>query len=140
MDENGKKNLIWMGSYGVGVSRTITAIIEQNHDEFGIIWPMSVTPFHAIVTIVNTGDEEQVALGEKIYAELKKFCDVMLDDRKDRAGVKFADRDLIGIPLRITVGKRASENIVEFSYRKTPKDRQEISAEEAIEIIRKEVK
>lgn len=140
LDENGKKNPIWMGSYGVGVSRTITAIIEQNHDEFGIIWPMSVTPFHAIVTIVNTGDEEQVALGEKIYAELKKFCDVMLDDRKDRAGVKFADRDLIGIPLRITVGKRASENIVEFSYRRTPKDRQEISAEEAIEIIRKEVK
>lgn len=140
LDENGKRQPIYMGSYGVGVSRTITAVIEQNHDEFGIIWPMSVTPFHAIVTVVNTADEEQLSLGEKIYAELSKFCEVLIDDRKERVGVKFNDRDLIGIPLRITVGKRAAENIVEFSYRRTPKDRVEISAEEAIEMVRKEVK
>lgn len=140
LDENGKRAPLYMGSYGVGVSRTITAIIEQNHDDQGIIWPMSVTPFHAIVTVVNTKDDEQNALGEKIYNELSKFCEVLIDDRKERVGVKFNDRDLIGIPLRITVGKRASENIVEFSYRKNPDERQEITADEAIEIIRGEVK
>lgn len=135
LDEDGKEQYFYMGSYGIGVTRTITAIIEQNYDEDGIIWPLSVAPYQAIVTIVNTKDEEQSALGEKIYKELKsKGIEVLLDDRKDRAGAKFNDRDLIGIPLRITVGKKAGEDIVEFSTRKT-RENEDISSNEAMERI-----
>lgn len=119
LDENGKQQPFIMGSYGIGISRSVSAIVEQNYDENGIIWPTSVAPFEAIVTIININDENQLKLGEEIYQELRKNgIDVLLDDRKERAGVKFNDRDLIGIPYRITVGKDASENIVEYSTRK----------------------
>lgn len=119
LDENGKQQPFIMGSYGIGISRSVSAIVEQNYDENGIIWPTSVAPFEAIVTIININDENQLKLGEEIYQELRKNgIDVLLDDRKERAGVKFNDRDLIGIPYRITVGKNAIENIVEYSTRK----------------------
>lgn len=132
LDENGKEQLIWMGSYGVGVTRSVSAIVEQNYDEFGIIWPMSVAPYQVIVTVVNGKNEEQMALGEKIYNELQASgLEVLLDDRKERAGVKFNDRDLIGIPLRITVGKRAVDGVVEYSTRKL-RENEEVSVEEAI--------
>ena len=105
LDENGKQQPFIMGSYGIGISRSVSAIVEQNYDENGIIWPTSVAPFEAIVTIININDENQLKLGEEIYQELRKNgIDVLLDDRKERAGVKFNDRDLIGIPYRITVG------------------------------------
>ncbi|MGO3752197.1 MAG: proline--tRNA ligase [Peptoniphilaceae bacterium] len=133
LDENGKEQFIWMGSYGVGITRSVSAIVEQFHDENGIIWPMSVAPYHIIVTIVNVKDEEQVRLGEEIYnALLSEGHEVILDDRKERAGVKFKDRDLIGIPVRITVGKKASENIVEYSLRKDPQNKEEIESGFAI--------
>ena len=139
LDENGKANYFYMGSYGVGVTRSVTAIIEQNHDDNGIIWPMAVAPYEAIVTIVNVKDEDQVKLGEKIYEELKnKGIEVLLDDRKERAGVKFKDRDLIGIPLRITCGKKSSEGLVEYSTRKEMEN-SEISSEDAIKNVLKEV-
>lgn len=119
LDENGKQQPFIMGSYGIGISRSISAIVEQNYDEKGIIWPTSVAPFEAMITIININDENQMKLGEEIYQELrKKGIDVLLDDRKERAGVKFNDRDLIGIPYRITVGKDAIDNIVEYSTRK----------------------
>lgn len=119
LDENGKQQPFIMGSYGIGISRSISAIVEQNYDEKGIIWPTSVAPFEAMITIININDENQMALGEEIYQELrKKGIDVLLDDRKERAGVKFNDRDLIGIPYRITVGKDAKDNVVEYSTRK----------------------
>lgn len=119
LDENGKEQIVYMGSYGIGVSRSAAAIVEQHHDEDGIIWPMSVAPYHLIVTCVNTKDEVQVNLSEKIYKEFSDLgLEVLLDDRNERPGVKFKDRDLIGIPLRVTVGKKASEDIVEFSTRK----------------------
>lgn len=119
LDENGKDEYFWMGCYGVGISRTVSAIVEQNNDEKGIIWPISSCPYEAIVTIVNVKDEEQVKLAEEIYKELQDAkVEVMLDDRKERAGVKFNDRDLIGIPLRITVGKLASDKKVEYSTRR----------------------
>jgi len=118
LDENGKEQPIVMGSYGVGVSRSMAAIVEQYHDENGIIWPLVVAPYHVIITIINVKNEEQRELGERIYKELKdRGLEVLLDDRNERAGVKFNDRDLIGIPIRITVGKRANENIVEYSLR-----------------------
>lgn len=118
LDENGKEQPIVMGSYGVGVSRSMAAIVEQYHDENGIIWPLVVAPYHVIITIINVKNEEQRELGERIYKELKdRGLEILLDDRNERAGVKFNDRDLIGIPIRITVGKKANENIVEYSLR-----------------------
>lgn len=119
LDQNGKEQIIWMGSYGVGVTRTVAAVVEQFNDEDGIIWPISVAPYHVIVTVMKANDEEQMALGEEIYNELiSKGYEVLLDDRNERPGVKFKDRDLIGIPLRITVGKKAAEKVVEYSIRK----------------------
>lgn len=118
LDENGKEQYFQMGSYGIGITRTVTAIIEQNHDEDGIIWPESVAPYKVIITVIKPGDEEQDLLAEKIYKTLMdKGIDVMLDNRKERPGVKFKDRDLIGIPHRITVGRDAADGIVEYSTR-----------------------
>ncbi len=120
LDENGKEQVPIMGCYGIGVSRCLAAIIEQNCDENGIIWPMSVAPYKVIVVPVNVKDETQRELAEYIYTSLRsRGIDVMLDDRNERAGVKFNDAELIGIPIRITVGKTAGEGIVEFKVRKT---------------------
>jgi prolyl-tRNA synthetase len=119
LDENGKEQPMIMGSYGIGVARTMAAVIEQNCDERGIIWPLGVAPYQAIIIPVNTSREEQVELAEKLYSELNSLgVDVLIDDRKERAGVKFNDADLIGIPIRITVGKKAGEGIVEYKLRK----------------------
>lgn len=139
LDENGKEQFFYMGSYGVGVTRSVSAVVEQYHDDNGIIWPLSVAPYHAIVTIVNEKDEDQKILAEKIYSTLsEKGIEVLLDDRPERAGVKFKDRDLIGIPLRVTVGKKASENTVEFSRRKDCVN-EDLNADVAVDIIVKEV-
>lgn len=131
-DENQKDQLIVMGCYGIGVTRTLAAIVEQNHDENGIIWPMSVAPYHVIITLVKPGDEQQQALADKIYNELAKAgVEVLLDDRDERPGVKFKDADLLGIPVRITVGKRASEGIVEYKLRREI-EKEEKTAEDAV--------
>lgn len=140
LDEDGKEKLFVMGSYGVGVSRTMAAIVEQYHDEYGIIWPLVVAPYHVIITIINAKNEEQRDLGEKIYEELlAEGLEVLLDDRNERAGVKFNDRDLIGIPIRITVGKKASENIVEYSLRKDG-ERIEIPVDQIMDRIKEAFK
>lgn len=119
LDENGKEQFFWMGSYGVGITRSMAAVIEQYHDEKGIIWPLSIAPYHVMITLINDRDETQRALAEKIYNELRgKGVEVLFDDRKERPGIKFNDRDLIGIPLRVTVGKKAGEGMVEYSTRK----------------------
>ncbi|MFL8887732.1 proline--tRNA ligase [Helcococcus kunzii] len=136
LDENGKEQYFEMGSYGIGITRTVTAVIEQNYDEDGIIWPESVAPYKAIITIVKSGDENQVKLAEEIYQELiSAGVEVLLDDRNERPGVKFKDRDLIGIPHRITVGRDASEGFVEYSTRKE-KENIKLSVQEAIEKIK----
>jgi len=136
-DENMMQRLIVMGCYGIGVTRTLAAIVEQHHDENGIIWPVSVAPYHVIITVVNMKDGEQVKLGEEIYSKLSNTgLEVLLDDRDERAGVKFKDADIIGIPIRITVGKRAVENIVEYKLRKEA-DKIEMSVEKAIESAKK---
>ncbi len=119
LDENGKEKTPIMGCYGIGVSRCLAAIIEQSSDESGIIWPVSVAPYHVIIVPVNAKSEEQAALAEEIYTKLKSSdIEVILDDRNERPGVKFKDADLIGIPLRINVGKGASDRKVEFVKRK----------------------
>lgn len=133
-DENQKDQLIWMGCYGIGVSRTFQAIIDmpENHDDSGIIWPMSVAPYHVIITEVKPGDEAQDAVCQKIYDELMRAgVEVLWDDRNERPGVKFKDADLIGIPVRITVGKLAGEGIVEYKLRRDA-DKSEKGVEDAI--------
>lgn len=139
LDRNGKAQYFYMGSYGIGITRTVAAIVEQNYDENGIIWPVATAPYECIVTVINPNNEEQKELGEKIYKSLQeKGIEVLIDDRDLRAGVKFKDRDLIGIPVRITVGKKASDDVVEYSLRKEMKN-SEISSQSAIESAIKEV-
>ena len=140
LDENGKEQFFQMGSYGIGVSRSVAAIIEQCHDEKGIVWPLNVAPYHVIVTVINTKNEEQMNLGEEIYKDLMNIgAEVLLDDRNERAGIKFNDRDLIGIPIRITVGKMAGEGIVEYSLRSS-EEKEELSAKEVIELVENQLK
>ena len=120
LDENGKEKPLIMGCYGIGVSRTMAAAIEQNNDEYGIIWPRAIAPYEVLVVPVNAKTPEQLALAEEIYTELQQAgADVLLDDRKERAGVKFKDADLIGYPLRVTIGPRAlEEDQIEVKIRK----------------------
>ena len=120
LDENGKSKPFIMGCYGIGVSRTMAAVAEQFNDEKGLIWPVSVAPFDLHLIAINMKDENQSELAEKLYSEFKQNrLDVLFDDRNERPGVKFADCDLIGLPIRITVGKKANEGIVEVKVRKT---------------------
>ena len=131
-DENQQDQLIVMGCYGIGITRTVAAVIEQHHDENGIIWPMSVAPYHVIITVMKPDDEVQAEVAEKIYADLQKAgAEVLLDDRKERPGVKFKDADLLGIPIRITVGRGAADGIVEYKMRRDA-DKVELGVEEAI--------
>ena len=131
-DENQQDRLIVMGCYGIGVTRTLSAIVEQHHDENGIIWPMSVAPYHVIITLVKPGDKTQEAVAEEIYSRLSDAgVEVLLDDRDERPGVKFKDADLLGIPVRITVGKRAPEGVVEYKLRREA-EKQEMSVSEAV--------
>lgn len=109
-----------MGCYGIGVSRVMAAIAEQYNDEKGFVWPANIAPYHIHLIAVNMKNEEQASLSEELYRSMKKAgYEVLLDDRIERPGVKFADADLIGLPIRITVGKKASEGIVELKDRKT---------------------
>lgn len=121
LDQNGRPNPMMMGCYGIGVSRTLAAAIEQYHDENGIIWPRSIAPFEAVIVPINAKDEALMSTSQTIYTALQDAgVDVLLDDRKDRAGVKFKDADLIGYPLRITVSKNTLENNeVEIQIRKS---------------------
>ena len=119
LTEEGKPVPIVMGSYGIGVDRIMSAAIEQNHDADGIIWPKSIAPFDVIVTVTNMKDDRLRETGEKLYRDLQRAgLDALLDDRDERAGVKFKDADLIGIPFRITIGKKISDGIVELFDRR----------------------
>lgn len=138
LDENGKEKPLVMGCYGIGINRTVAAIIEQHHDENGILWPMAVAPYKVIVMPANVKNEEQMNRAEKIYEDLKtRGVDVLLDDRNERVGVKFKDADLIGIPIRVTVGKKVVEDIVEFKLRKN-QDIEEVNIEDVVGRIEKE--
>lgn len=121
LDKNGKEQLMQMGCYGIGVGRTVAAAIEQSHDDKGIIWPMTLAPYQVIITPVNVNDAALLRTAEVIYGSLQaEGLEVILDDRDERAGVKFNDADLIGIPIRVTVGpKRLAEGAVEVKLRKS---------------------
>jgi prolyl-tRNA synthetase len=120
LDEQGREQDMVMGCYGIGVSRTVAAAIEQNHDENGIVWPVPLAPYDVHVVPVNVKDEAQVEAAERLYLELQeKGFDPLLDDRSERAGVKFKDSDIMGLPIRITIGAKAGDGIVELKVRKT---------------------
>lgn len=121
LDQNGKAKPYVMGCYGIGVTRTIAAAIEQFHDDKGIMWPVAIAPYEVVVVPVSSKDEEQMKIAEGLYMQLKGMgVDVLFDDRNERAGVKFNDADLIGYPVRITVGKKsAADQTVEIKVRRT---------------------
>jgi len=121
LDRNGKEQTMIMGCYGIGTSRTMAACIEQNNDENGIVWPMPLAPFQVIITPVNMNDKTLADTAERLYENLAgKGVEVLLDDRDERAGVKFKDADLIGIPIRVTIGpKKLTEGKVEIRLRDT---------------------
>ena len=131
-DEKGQLNPVLMGCYGIGVGRVMAAIIEQSHDDNGMIWPMNIAPYKVCIVVVKTNDEQQMKLANEIYDKLQKAgIEPLLDDRDERVGVKFKDMELIGIPMRITVGRDAVNDQVEFILR-TETEKQVISSEEAI--------
>ena len=129
--ENGKPAPFVMGCYGIGVSRTAQSAVEQRHDDKGIIWPAAIAPFEVAVAIVDVRKEDQVAMGERLYAELQaEGIDVCLDDRKVRAGAKFKDLELLGFPVQVTAGRGVGEGKVEVTLRASG-ERVEVMAEEA---------
>ena len=134
LDNQGKAQPLIMGCYGIGISRTLSAIVEQNHDDNGIVWPKSVTPFDLHLISINPKKDDQRELADALYAEFNTKFDVLYDDRQERAGVKFNDADLIGLPLRIVVGKRASEGIVEVKERLTG-DSEEVHIDDLMTVI-----
>lgn len=138
-DVDNKLHPVEMGCYGFGLERCMAAIVEQHNDEAGIIWPASVAPFEVAVVVVSNKDEEQMRIGNELYEALKKEgIDVLLDDRKERPGVKFKDMELIGIPYRITVGRGIKEGKVEFRAR-TAAENNEVALDEVITLIQKEL-
>ena len=141
LDKNGQEQIIVMGCYGIGIGRTVAACIEQNYDDQGIIWPMALAPYQVIITPVNVKDEALLRTAEELYLKLAATgVDVLLDDRDERAGVKFMDADLIGIPLRVTIGpKRLAEGRVEVRLRRSG-EVQIISLEEVSDYIVNTVK
>jgi prolyl-tRNA synthetase len=128
-NEAGQEEPLWMGCYGIGISRLAQAAVEQHHDDAGIRWPVPIAPFEVIVVIANLQDQSQCALAETLYRQLQQAgLDVLLDDRPERAGVKFKDADLIGIPWRIVVGRGAADGLVELVDRGGDSGRQELAA------------
>ena len=140
LDQNGKSHPYIMGCYGIGISRTAAAAVEAHYDENGIKWPISIAPYHVVIVPVNIQDKLQMEVAEKMYEDLKKAgVEVVLDDRDERAGVKFKDADLIGFPYRVTVGKTINEGLVEYKTRETgeiEKVKPEIAVEHLIEIVK----
>ncbi|HET6978394.1 MAG TPA: proline--tRNA ligase [Pyrinomonadaceae bacterium] len=136
LTQDGKPVPIVMGSYGIGVERIIAAAVEQNHDDDGIIWPRSLAPFDVVVTVTNMKQDALREAGEQLYQELQTAgLDVLLDDRDERAGVKFKDSDLIGIPYRITIGKKAADGVVELFNRRT-KQTEDVKITDVVAAVR----
>ncbi len=136
LGEDNKNHPVVMGCYGIGIERILSAIVEQNNDEKGIIWPMNVAPYKVAIVVINPKDEQQNAIGEELYSKLNEArIDTMIDDRTERAGVKFNDIDLLGIPVRITVGKKVVDNKVEIK-RRNEENAQECEINEVISNIK----
>ena len=136
LDSENKSHPVIMGSYGIGIERIISAVVEQNNDEKGIIWPINLAPYKVAIVVINPKEEKQLSVGEEIYNKLnEQGIDTILDDRNERPGVKFNDMDLIGIPVRITIGKKIKDDILEIKLRKEDTV-EECKVEDAIEKIK----
>ena len=134
--EDGKSHVVEMGSYGIGVGRNVAAVVEANHDENGIRWPVNVAPFEVVVTVLNPKQVEPLDVGERIYEALQeRGIDVIIDDRDERPGVKFKDAELVGIPHRITVGPKGLEAGVAEHVDRRSGEKREIAIERAAETI-----
>lgn len=140
LDEDNKLNPVVMGSYGIGPGRILAALIEQNNDENGIIFPLCIAPYKVAICLLNINDEKSVDISNEIYNNLNKLgIETILDDRDERPGVKFKDMDLIGIPIRITIGKKLSEGLIEFKTRRD-KESIDIKVEEVVNYIKEYIK
>ena len=137
LDDKGESHPMVMGCYGIGITRCVAAVIEQHSDEKGIIWPMSVAPAHCIIVIVNTTDERQREAGESLYCRMKEAgIEVILDDRDERPGVKFNDADLIGIPIRITIGPKALDKGCFELKERQDKEARLVETDKAVEEVK----
>ena len=135
LTQEGKEVPIVMGSYGIGIERIMSAAVEQSHDADGIVWPRAIAPFDVVVTVTNVKQTEITDAGERLYKELRSAgLDVLLDDRDERAGVKFKDADLIGVPFRLTVGKKIADGKVELFDRAT-KQSEDVSLDEVVALV-----
>ncbi|WP_044259846.1 proline--tRNA ligase [Richelia intracellularis] len=135
-NQEGKEEPLWMGCYGIGVSRLAQAAVEQSNDKDGIIWPVAIAPYHVIICIPNMNNDKQVETAEKLYIELNKAgIETLIDDRKERAGVKFKDADLLGIPYRIITGKSLVNNKVELVKREN-KEAYEFAIQEVVVVLK----
>jgi prolyl-tRNA synthetase len=135
-DENGKGNPLVMGCYGIGVSRLAQSAVEQSHDKDGIIWNPAIAPYHAIITVPNINVEEQMQVAEQLYEELNAAgVETLLDDRKERAGVKFKDADLMGIPYRVVTGRAIANGKVEVVQRAT-QEKQELEISQVVSTLK----
>ena len=140
LDKEGKAQPYIMGCYGIGISRTAAAAVEAHYDEHGIKWPVAIAPYHVVIVPVNVNDELQMNVAEKMYKDLQAAgIEVVLDDRDERAGVKFKDADLIGFPYRVTVGKTISEGLVEYKIRETD-EQEKYTPEEATQKLISSIK
>ncbi len=136
LDSENKSHPVIMGSYGIGIERIISAVVEQNNDEKGIIWPINLAPYKVAIVVINPKEEKQLSVGEEIYNKLnEQGIDTILDDRNERPGVKFNDMDLIGIPVRITIGKKIKDDILEIKLRKEDTV-EECKVEDAVEKVK----
>ena len=136
LDAEGNSQTLTMGSYGIGVERAMSAVAETHHDENGLIWPISIAPYEVVITLLKSDHEESVVEAERIYNELGSGgVDVLLDDRNERPGVKFADAELIGIPLRVTIGPRGLENGVAELNVRSNSQQSEIALDKVVEEV-----
>ena len=139
LGDDNKNHPVVMGCYGIGIERILSAIVEQNNDEKGIIWPINVAPYKIAIVVINPKDEKQLETGNKLYNLFNELrIDTLIDDREERPGVKFNDIDLIGIPIRITIGKKINENVVEIKLRKEQKTK-ECKIENIVKEIRNKI-
>jgi prolyl-tRNA synthetase len=137
LNEKNETVPVVMGCYGIGTARCMAAVVEQHNDENGIIWPASIAPFTVSIVVINVKDEMQMDVANNLYKKLSDInIDVILDDRDERPGVKFKDMDLIGIPYKITIGKKVNDGIVEFKSR-DGKINTEIKVDDVLEKIKK---
>jgi prolyl-tRNA synthetase len=140
LDKDGKEREMVMGCYGIGITRITTSAIELYHDDYGMIWPITLAPWHVVIVLANVTDTQQLEVGFKLYTELNKLrVETVLDDRSERIGFKLNDADLIGYPYKVIIGKSLKEGVVELKSRKTG-EVSRLPASEAVQIVSQKIR